>query len=89
MKFPSPKLGSHSTVQKSTHIFFIFANVMTLVFNIASSSEISYLLILESVVKSVKYLRALKISLQSIKREQFSHQNFLRLQEKAEGCGIT
>lgn len=36
---------------------------MTLVCNKASSSEISYLLILESVVKSMKYVRALKISL--------------------------
>lgn len=63
MKFPSPKLGALSTVQKSTQIFIIFANVMTLVCNKASSSEITYLLILESVIKSVKYLRALKISL--------------------------
>lgn len=41
MKFPSPKLGPDSTMQKSTQIFFIFANVMTLVCNKPSSSEIS------------------------------------------------
>lgn len=63
MKFPSPKLGPHSTTQKSTQIFLIFANAMTPVCNKPNPSEISDLLILESVVKSVKYLRALKISL--------------------------
>lgn len=50
-------------MQKPTQLFFIFAHAITFVCNKASSSKTSYLLILEIMAKSAKYLQALKISL--------------------------